>query len=64
MAKRFKKGKVIKSMDDLLKAIDAGQWLYWRRRPVHPQIINNMSLKTVYAALRGDCIHEAIDKWK
>lgn len=48
----YRRGAEVADLAALEKAINDGRWLYWCNRVKHPQVIANMSLNTVRAALR------------
>jgi len=49
---KFQKGEPYTSLDDVVKAIDRQEWVYWHDRPMHFGWLQNMSLMTVRGAIR------------
>ncbi len=50
--KKYRKGRQIESLGELVSFLDAGMWVYLRNTPKHPQILMNMSLFTLKLFLR------------
>jgi len=53
MPNKYKKGITINSMTLLTIEVEAGRWVYYRERPLHPGFILNMSFGTVLGGLRS-----------
>jgi len=60
--KVFKRGKVIFSLDELVTALNKGEWVYYRTRPVHPEFIKRMTLQVIMGGLEGKLFAVAVRK--
>jgi len=49
----YRRGKTIKSVVALNKAIVAGRWIYLRDVPKHPTIFDGMTLRTLRNMVRS-----------
>ena len=56
---KYKKGKLIKTPMQVVRAYESGQWLYLRDRVTDPSWIYNMQLGTVMYFLRRGMIRVA-----
>lgn len=62
---KYRKGFHIYGMNELIwNHLEKQRWIYLRDRVVHPSIIMNMTLKTVYGFLEARMISEAINQQK
>ncbi len=62
MKTKYRKGKLINSVEDLLKRLDAGQWVFMYGRPKHPSFLVNLPLKKLKALVLVGTFFEAIEK--
>ncbi|MBA7645682.1 hypothetical protein ES703_53440 [subsurface metagenome] len=53
MSNKYRKGATINSLTLLTLGIEAGEWIYYRRRPLHPGFILHMTFSTVLGGLRA-----------
>ena len=58
-AKKFSKGRILKTPMQVVLAYERGEWLYLRDRVTHPAWIYNMTLGTVMMFLRQRMIRTA-----
>lgn len=61
MAHKYRKGDHIKSIYNLLKKLKAGQFVYYKNKPVHPKFLLNLSVRRLEEDLASDCFREAIE---
>lgn len=54
MPKKYRKGGTINSITSLAEELQAGRWIYYKGRPLHPSFILHMTFSTVLGGLRGD----------
>lgn len=61
MSKRkYRKGDPFQNVEELVRWINSGNWLYWRDVPKHFSIIQNMSFGMVIRAAGNGTILPAI----
>lgn len=60
MPKKYHKGATINLLTLLAMELEAGRWIYYKGRPLHPGFILHMTLSTVLGGLRAGCFAEAI----
>ena len=46
--RKFKQGKQIKSIIDLVMRLEAGGWVYLRDQPKHPSILMNILVQIIH----------------
>lgn len=56
---KFERGNQILNLKELLEALMAGRWLYWRHKIVHPKFLMNWSLSTLSDAAEFGTIRYA-----
>lgn len=54
MPKKYRKGEIIPSLTLLIAELEAGRWVYFKDRPLHPGFILSMTFKTVLGCLSND----------
>jgi hypothetical protein len=59
--KRFSKGDKIILFSVLLEELGKNNWIYLRDRPIHPEMVKNMSLNTLMGAVQKGILYKAID---
>ena len=57
---KFQKGKAIKTMADLSKLLDAGEWVYQFDRPKHHGWLISMSYRTLAYFVKMGALFRAI----
>lgn len=53
MLKKYRKGATIDSLTLLAMELEAGRWIYYKDRPLHPGFIWHMTFSTVLGSLRN-----------
>lgn len=51
--RKFKKGKVITSMNELDMLMDAKEFVYWNNKPCHPSWLGSMTFHTLKGAINS-----------
>ena len=59
MARKYRKGHTIYSLDELYYHLEAGRWVFFRERPVHPGFIDHMTFGTVCSGINANLFHKA-----
>lgn len=54
---KYRKGKLVRTFEELVHEIDGMRWLYYRDRPKHPFVLASMTYTTLRGALRGGLIY-------
>lgn len=49
--RKYRKGRRLLTLAQVIRLIDAGKWLISRHKPYHPSVISNWSLYTIRSAL-------------
>lgn len=62
MARKYRRGKLVNSYDELMKILDNGQWVFMGDKPVHPSFLVNLSVKKLKAMIFVGKFFEAIKK--
>lgn len=62
MPKKYRKGAIISSLALLALGLEAGEWIYYRDRPLHPGFILHMNFATVLGGLRAGNFAVAIER--
>ena len=62
MPKKYRKGAPINSLTLLALGIEAGEWIYYRGRPLHPNFILHMNFATVLGGLRAGKFAVALER--
>ncbi len=57
--RKFVAGRPLRDIFDVLVTIDAGHWLMWRHKPMHPSIVRNWSILQIESAARVGWLHVA-----
>lgn len=57
--KKYRKGYRIVSVDALIMLLRIGNWVMLRDKPLHPKVVYNMTLETVYKFVRSGMIFTA-----
>lgn len=57
---KFRKGAVIRNMHDLMRRLDAGEWVYMRHKVQHPGWVSSMRLNVVSQFVRNGWVAEAV----
>jgi len=57
--RKFRRGKQLTTLTDVIEAINKGEWIYWKDTPKHPRILGNMSLVTLLRAVENRILFEA-----
>lgn len=57
---KFRQGRIIRTMDELGLYLNAGRWIYWRHKPLHPTFINCMTFGTIRGAIKAKILRLAI----
>ena len=47
MPRKYLRGAIIYSLDELYYQLKAGRWVFYKGRPKHPGFIKNMTFQTV-----------------
>lgn len=63
-SRRFEQGEVIKTLDELLKAIGADRWVFINHKAYHPLFIRNMALGPLLASIGLSAVRIAVEKEK
>ena len=62
MPKKYRKGEIIPSLTILIAELEAGRWVYFKSRPLHPGFILHMTFSTVLGCLSNDGFAIAIER--
>ncbi|MBW2596742.1 MAG: hypothetical protein JRC93_12395 [Deltaproteobacteria bacterium] len=57
--RKYVKGKAIKNIETLLGHLNKKRWVFWRDRPMHPILLENMTLATLRRAVKRKIIYRA-----
>jgi hypothetical protein len=60
MASKYKKGALIKDMNELVDAVFSDEWVIWHGKPLSPKFVKNMGILTVHQGIKYGSIHRAI----
>jgi hypothetical protein len=59
--KLFRKGEVIKTMDELLECRTNGvPWVYWNHKIMHYGFLSGMPFRTIFEAIKREILFKAV----
>ena len=63
---KYRKGKVITSMQQLSCILERNEYIFWKDRPVHPGWIGSMTWRTLASLVKGKYFYYAVinNQWK
>ena len=58
--KKFKPGRLIRTLGRLCAMLEAGAWIYWRHKPQHPGWIEGIPIRALRNAMKNQWLREAV----
>ena len=62
MPKKYLKSVTINSLSSLVMEVEAGRWIYYKDKPLHPAFILHMTFATVLGGLHAGNFAIAIER--
>lgn len=56
---KFEKGMQIVSILELVEIVEYGSWVYWNHKPLHPEWLKSMPLRTIMGAVSKGILWQA-----
>ena len=57
--RKFRKGAPVNSVELLAGMLNAGDWIMWNGKPLHPEMARNMTFNTMRKGVLRGIIHRA-----
>jgi hypothetical protein len=59
--KMYQKGEPYQNILYVITDIEAGKWIFWKDKPLHPSIIDNMALRVVRMAINTKILCRSLE---
>lgn len=57
--RKYRLGAPVLCLDEITECLRRGKWIMWNRRPMHPEVVRSMTLRSLERGILRGVVHRA-----